>query len=76
MGLDAVGINIILGDPLASLLALIDGVGISIKFVILSLAREREEAPHGMGFNYSSPILEEIITLIKFSAISREGGGG
>lgn len=39
------GINIILEDPLASLLALIDGVGISIKFVILSL-RGREKRRH------------------------------
>lgn len=68
MGLDAVGINIIiLEDPLV-LLALIDGVGISIKFVILSLARERRGATRNWiqlkqsnigGNNYINKVLSD-----------------
>lgn len=59
---------------------LLDGVGISIKYVILSLrtetGREEKAPPHGMGLNiwYWE---KYIIILIKFSAIrdtKREGG--
>lgn len=59
---------------------LLDGFGISIKYVILSLrtetGREEEAPPHGMGLNiwYWE---KYVIILIKFSAIrdtTREGG--